>query len=291
MQEAETLTYAVLRAARPTEPFLRWAVAPAALLSARGDAAAVAWSMVSPYNGNPWVTGIGEAGAVVAAAVALVGTADRSADAVSGPPASGPPASGPPASGPPVSGPIVGVTLPQPASEEVTRLWPGIRLADWTWWYATAPPPQRPGESRVTTIDPADLRLGPLLAQSSSVYLRPGNPRATGWYGIESAAGELLACAATERHSPAAVNLASVVVDRGARGEGLGRDLCSAITRDALAAGAGAVTLGMMSDNEPASAVYSAIGFTAVHRFVSGYLPGRRPARIIGGVASEAATA
>ena len=78
-------------------------------------------------------------------------------------------------------------------------------------------------------------------------------------------------------HVAGVPHLASVVVDPHARGRGLAADLCARLTRDALAAGAPVVTLGMYSDNDAARRVYTGLGFVVDRDFVSGYLPGRDP--------------
>jgi predicted GNAT family acetyltransferase len=91
------------------------------------------------------------------------------------------------------------------------------------------------------------------------------------------AAGELLACAAHVEHRPGIPHLASVVTHRDHRGRGLASDVCARLTRDALAAGAPVVTLGMYTDNDVARGVYTRLGFTVEHSFHSGYLPGAGP--------------
>jgi predicted GNAT family acetyltransferase len=69
---------------------------------------------------------------------------------------------------------------------------------------------------------------------------------------------------------PGIPHLGSVATHPDWRGRGLSRDLCSRLTRDALAGGAPAVTLGMHAANRSARAVYSSLGYTVGQRWASG---------------------
>ena len=65
-------------------------------------------------------------------------------------------------------------------------------------------------------------------------------------------------------------HLGSVATHPDWRGRGLSRDLCARLTRDALAGGAPAVTLGMHAANRSARAVYTSLGYTVGQRWASG---------------------
>lgn len=54
------------------------------------------------------------------------------------------------------------------------------------------------------------------------------------------------------------------------RGKGLSRDLCARLTRDLLAEGSPAVTLGMHAANRAARTVYDSLGYTVGYRWASG---------------------
>ena len=146
-------------------------------------------------------------------------------------------------------------------------------MEHWTWWWTQAAPAH--GDDAVRRLDPLDPRLAGLLAQSKSVYLRPGDPRAIGWYGLTQ--GErLVACLAYEHHHPRVPHLASVVVDASSRRAGFGARLCGTATADLLHRGAPTVSLAMMTANTAAAALYRRLGFSPAGSFASGTLPGRR---------------
>jgi ribosomal protein S18 acetylase RimI-like enzyme len=240
------LAYDLLRAWGPAEPFLAWEVVPDQVLRAWGSPAAVGWLAPSAYHGRRWLTVIGEpAGAAELAATALA-TADGQGCA--------------------------GVSLPPGAPELVDGLALRHREA-WTWWWTRQPPPG-PVAPQVCEIPADDPRLPPLLAQSGSVYLQPGDPRARAWYGY--VIGErLLGCLALEQHKAGVPHMASVVVDAAARRSGIGAALCGGVAALALASGAPAVTLGMMTTNSAAAALYRGVGFRPGPSFVSGTIAGR----------------
>jgi predicted GNAT family acetyltransferase len=80
----------------------------------------------------------------------------------------------------------------------------------------------------------------------------------------------LVAIAAVTSMRAGIPHLGSVATHPDWRGRGLSRDLCSRLTRDALAGGAPAVTLGMHAANRPARAVYSSLGYEVGYRWASG---------------------
>jgi GNAT superfamily N-acetyltransferase len=181
-----------------------------------------------------------------------------------------------------------------------THLPPRIRPVEhweWDWWYTTSAPAVRLGEDRVIGLEPHDPRIPALLAVASpDAMIRPGDPRIRGWWAItdgsllaEPPAGPdaphvppspdapdapdtLVAVAAVTSMRPGIPHLGSVATHPDWRGRGLSRDLCARLTRDALAEGAPAVTLGMHAANRSARAVYTSLGFTVGQRWASGRL-------------------
>jgi ribosomal protein S18 acetylase RimI-like enzyme len=173
--------------------------------------------------------------------------------------------------------PAAGLTLPEDDHEQVPEDIRPPAGNRWCWWWTDTAPTARPGEERVVDLSAHDPRIAPLLAHSPSASAEPGDDNVVRWAGIV-AGGELVACAAHVEHRPGVPHLASVVTHRDHRGRGFASDVCARLTRDALDAGAPVVTLGMYTSNDVARGVYTRLGFTVEHSFVSGYLPGAEPA-------------
>ena len=242
------LPYRALLDARPADGYLRWEVVPAAVTYAAGDGPAVVLAAPSAYHGKHWLTGLGGAAAVGALAVAALAA--------------------------PSGGSIVGLSLPDAAIEALPAPLRPARLERWAWWWTERPHGATP-DPAVVELSADDQRLPGLLQQSASVYLRPGDTRVEAWFGLLHG-DRLLACLAVERHHPAVPHLASVIVDAGARGSGVGARLCGTVTDRLLAGGAPAVSLAMMRDNAAAAALYRSLGFQQGAAFASGTVPGRR---------------
>ena len=159
---------------------------------------------------------------------------------------------------------------------------------EWDWWFTRSAPPVRAGEAAVVALGAHDPRIPELLAVASpDAMIRPGDPRIRGWWGVTSGSlgastgadtGEdahraddrLIAIAAVTSMRPGIPHLGSVATHPDWRGRGLSRDLCARLTRDALAEGAPAVTLGMHAANRSARAVYSSLGYEVGYRWASG---------------------
>ena len=238
------MPYADLAAALPDDPYVRWEVVPQRVGRVWTAPGAVVWEAPSPYHGKPWLTAVGGAGIADLLRVAL---ADGS--------------------------PAVGVSVPDALADTLPPDLRPARYARWTWWWTEEAPPGS-DDPRVVRLTGEEAALTGLLDQSSSVYLRPGDPRVRSWHGVVD--GESLrACLAVEEHQPGVPHLASVVVDRASRREGLGRALCGTVVRGRLAAGAPAVSLAMMTANRAAAALYEGLGFSRCPANASGSLPGR----------------
>lgn len=247
--------YPALAAARPGDAYLTWEVVAQQVQRSWEAADSVLWLAPSAYHGKPWLTGLGDPGAVAGLVAAALGGEHASE--------------------------VVGLSLPPPAFDHLSQRFVPSRTQQWTWWWTrTVPPTGRdPAVERIADDDP---RLPALLDQSASVYLRPGDPRVDGWFGLVMG-DRLAACLAYEHHHPQVPHLASVVVDAAHRRGGLGSRLCGSATTELLQTGSPAVSLAMMTANAAAAALYRGLGFAAGPRFASGTIPGRRARPAVAG--------
>lgn len=143
---------------------------------------------------------------------------------------------------------------------------------DWDWfWTAAAPDPRRPGEDAVRVLGPADADdLGELLrASSPRSSAAPDDPGVAAWYGIRDTSGTLVACAARDETVRGIPHLRAIATHPACRGRGLGADITAAVTREGLAGGAAAVTLGMYADNHVARRLYARLGFQVGQAFAT----------------------
>jgi GNAT superfamily N-acetyltransferase len=184
-------------------------------------------------------------------------------------------------------GPPEGITVERRAFTRLPARMRPIEHWEWDWWFTRSAPPARVGEALVVALGADDPRIRALLAEASpDAMIRPGDPRIRGWWAIEAGdldtgaapdtretrPRQLIAIAAVTAMRPGIPHLGSVATHPDWRGRGLSRDLCSRLTRDALAEGAPAVTLGMHAANRSARAVYTSLGYTVGHRWASGRL-------------------
>lgn len=218
---------------------------------------AVAWRSLHAAWDRPWIIGLGSDPNAVARCVAAL--VER-------------------------SGAPEGITVQREAFPHLPAELRPVEHWEWDWWYTHQPPAPRPGEDRVLALDADDPRVPALLRVASpDAMARPGDPRITGWWGIPAGALEalppvgaagspddLVAVAAVTTMRPGIPHLGSVATHPRWRGRGLSRDLCARLTRDALAQGAPAVTLGMHAANRSARSVYSSLGYTVGCRWASG---------------------
>ncbi len=186
-----------------------------------------------------------------------------------------------------------GITVERMAFSRLPARIRPVEHWEWDWWFTRSAPPVRAGEALVVALGADDRQIPELLAIASpDAMIRPGDERIRGWWGITSrslgtsgatdsrhdaaaapvpaAPDELVAIAAVTSMRPGIPHLGSVATHPDWRGRGLSRDLCARLTRDALAEGAPAVTLGMHAANRSARAVYSSLGYTVGHRWASG---------------------
>ncbi|GIG29146.1 hypothetical protein Cma02nite_17460 [Cellulomonas marina] len=146
----------------------------------------------------------------------------------------------------------------------------------WDWMLTDGPAPAPPAHVAVRPLDPA------ADADAVRACLQEANPRSTadplapgtaGWWGVEGPEGTLDAVVGAERRpGPGARetwHLHGLGVRPHRRRGGLGSALTAAATRDALAAGAAFVSLGLYADNDAARRVYERLGFRTHARFAS----------------------
>jgi GNAT superfamily N-acetyltransferase len=224
----------------------------------------VAWRSLHATWDRPWIIAMGPDPAAVARCVVALVDADGLPE---------------------------GITVERLAFTHLPARMRPIEHWEWDWWFTRSAPPARAGEALVVALGAFDPRIRALLAVASpDAMIRPGDPRIRGWWAIEAGSlrtdaglgtdtgpspGEpspeqLIAIAAVTTMRPGIPHLGSVATHPDWRGRGLSRDLCSRLTRDALAGGAPAVTLGMHAANRSARAVYSSLGYTVGQRWASG---------------------
>jgi ribosomal protein S18 acetylase RimI-like enzyme len=144
--------------------------------------------------------------------------------------------------------------------------------AQWDWMWTTTSP-DAVASAEVTPIDDSEpavaQEISDLLARSSPTHsVEPGDPRVRRWVGVRDG-GTLVACAAHYEAVEGVPLLASVAVDRAARGRGLGSTVTAWLTTSALASGAPAVTVDLYADNDVARRLYRRLGYRLAHEFTS----------------------
>lgn len=163
------------------------------------------------------------------------------------------------------------VTLPRGTGARLPA-WVGFAGTDWDFRWTASPPPAQPGEEGVVGVDDAAALATLLQVSSPTASALPGDGDVRRWVGVPDGAGGLLACAADTTSSPSVGHLKSIAVHPAARGQGLGRAVTAALTRQLLAGGCQVVTLGMYATNTAGRALYDALGFHDDHRVTSGEL-------------------
>jgi GNAT superfamily N-acetyltransferase len=175
--------------------------------------------------------------------------------------------------------PVLGITVPRGGLALLPERIRPAEVSDWDCW-ATLVSPEPASDVVVVDLPADDPRLAALLDLASPDAPYPaGDPRVVRWAalldpdgGLEGTGG--LACmVAVTRQRSGAAHLNDVATHPERRGRGLARLLCAAVTRDALAAGAPAVTLDTYADNDAASRLYTSLGFTRERGSTTGRIP------------------
>jgi GNAT superfamily N-acetyltransferase len=159
----------------------------------------------------------------------------------------------------------------------------------WSLWEYTGDPSTLASVSALSSVvlDAYDERIDPLLAHSSSAYIRAGDPKVVEWRGIldggrqadglgpaDGDPDRLVAVGAWTHSVGAAAHLVSICTDPSYRGRGLGRAITAALTSAAWARGVTGVNLEMYAGNDHAARAYRAVGFVEQGRFLSAHLHG-----------------
>jgi ribosomal protein S18 acetylase RimI-like enzyme len=252
---ADSVRAALAGCSAGTEQYLRLAARLDRVSAVQPGRAAVAWQSLHAMWNRPWIIAMGDESAEVARCVVdLIARVGRPE----------------------------GLTVARPAFPHLPEGLRPVEHWEWDWWYATDAPPRRAGEAHVIALDLDDPRIAALRAVASpDAMVRPGDRRIQAWNGIEASAAptdgqrartavELVAVAAVTQLRPGIPHLGSVATRTQWRGQGLARDLCARMTRDLLAAGAPAVTLGMHAGNRSARQVYASLGYHVGYRWASG---------------------
>lgn len=148
----------------------------------------------------------------------------------------------------------------------------GGDLADFTLWeWMVTTRSVRPPAREVVDLPSS-------CAQEITDFIIRENPRTDGrpfawpgqlWLGMRDKAGALLAAGCREHTGAGTPLLTGIVVRADARGQGLGRDLTSALTTVGLGE-APACTLELYSDNDVARRLYVDLGYSETAAWTSG---------------------
>jgi ribosomal protein S18 acetylase RimI-like enzyme len=144
--------------------------------------------------------------------------------------------------------------------------WPVTELRTWHWMLSTTTTPADPAPLEEV---PDEEEVSALLdAAAPDSLARPGTPGVESWHGLRED-GELVAVGALVRQPDGTGHLRAVTVAPAWRGRGLGRALSTGLTRLAQV-GTGVASLGVYTDNAPALAIYTGLGYEIRHTFTTG---------------------
>jgi GNAT superfamily N-acetyltransferase len=163
--------------------------------------------------------------------------------------------------------PAYRVTVVAHAAAHLPPTWRHRDPHRWHWMLTRSMPPG-PGLP-VEEVDATDEVEALLDLAQPDAHARPGTPGIESWLGVRER-GALVAVGALLRQPDGTGHLRAVSVHPAHRGRGVGLGLSAALTRRALAGRSGVATLGVYTDNAPALATYTRLGYTTGHTFVSG---------------------
>jgi len=152
--------------------------------------------------------------------------------------------------------------VPRTTRELVAAHFEASDFADWDLLWSVTPAPAARGEDMVEEL-PADAapEIGGLLDEAlPDSGARPGDQDVRAWYGIRDE-GRLVAVAADRSPGDLVAHIAGIAVAPDRQGRGLGAAITVALTRR-LFAEYPTVSLGVMSDNDRAVALYERLGFS-----------------------------
>lgn len=154
----------------------------------------------------------------------------------------------------------------------------GLRIRGrWDYLMTSSPPATAP-DVLVHEVDDSAAIDGLLDAANSDAHVRPGEPRIHSWLGVTDDEGLACVGALTVTENGGA-HLRGITTAPRARRQGLAWAVSAALTARGLREVSSEVALGVYSDNAPALALYSRLGYARVHRLVSSAAdPAKRPA-------------
>jgi ribosomal protein S18 acetylase RimI-like enzyme len=159
------------------------------------------------------------------------------------------------------------VTVVHHAASRLPVKWRHRDPHRWHWMLTRRLPPEpRVPVEEVHAADEVEALLD--VAQPDA-HARPGTPGIESWLGVRER-DTLVAVGALLRQPDGTGHLRAVSVHPDRRGRGIGRGVSAALTTRALAGRSGVATLGVYTDNAPALATYTGLGYATVHTFVSG---------------------
>jgi len=136
----------------------------------------------------------------------------------------------------------------------------------WSWFWTDSEHARVDIDRKVVTVDHHDPRLLEVLSHSDTASHERDGKAPDVWFGLE-AEGQLVCVAAVNKQDDATY-LQSVVTHTQHRGCGYARRVCSHATAWSLQQVRYA-TLGMMSDNKIARALYESLGYSCDKEFRS----------------------
>ncbi|MFM9134046.1 MAG: GNAT family N-acetyltransferase [bacterium] len=238
-----------LRAARPTDPFLRFNLQDAQVVDYRVDGDHVAFVRPGRRAGELWVGALGDDPGRIVDLLDMI--MERHG----------------------IDGIHVHADVYPRLPERLTIADPG----HWSIWVAragVAVPSLRRWASPVSELQATDARIDEVLAHSESAYVFAGDDSVRRWVGVERQ-GRLLAVGAESVIAGDVPHLVSICTDPQERGRGLGRAVTAALVSGAFLRGEPLVYLEMYADNAAGAALYRSVGFQEVARYRSGWLPRR----------------
>lgn len=151
------------------------------------------------------------------------------------------------------------------------------RVSEWDWMWTTAPlrlsGPARTVERLSPGPETDTLVTGCLDRAHPVASTLPGDPRLTAWWGVRDGTRLLATVGSIDVFPGAPSHLVSLGVDPEHRGEGLAGAVLAAAVEDGLrrvpVVGAPMVHLGLYASNDVARRVYTRLGFTLAHQFMS----------------------
>jgi ribosomal protein S18 acetylase RimI-like enzyme len=152
-----------------------------------------------------------------------------------------------------------GLDLTKWIGQQQPNLWDAMRC--------DAPPPQSPGEERVTPLTDLAAVQAFLDRVNPHHSVRSDHPEVERWLGVaDEASGALLAVGAFTRRRRGTAYLASIATAPESRGQGLGAAVTAALTRYAFTSGDEVCTLAHYYPNDPAQRIYLRLGYRTTHQ-------------------------